>query len=231
MPGHVRHKGGDSFSEVYLSYHGTVPAKEFLRDFPPDEKFLYARDDAKVPARFIRAYRTRDPKTGNAGPWQAGMTLDPAVVSEALGEACLLALEYAPGLALPLVRKALLSDVPANRSEVAAILALIDRPWSRRELLAALDRSGDQERTADARAALLEAGGEEVRRTVLAWEERNPHEPEPGHYLEVEGRKVGPFYSTAEVMLRGRRQWVRSEMDRLHDRVMRLRDCTPPDPL
>lgn len=83
MPGHVKHKAGDTFTEVYLSYHGTIPAKEFRTDFPPDEKFLYARDDAKLPKRFIRAYRTRDPKSGKVGPWLAGMTLDPAVVYEA----------------------------------------------------------------------------------------------------------------------------------------------------
>jgi hypothetical protein len=83
MPGHIKHKAGDTFTEVYLSYHGTIPAKEFLADFPPDEKFLYVRDDKKLPKRFIRAYRTRDPQTGMAGPWLAGMTLDPAAVYEA----------------------------------------------------------------------------------------------------------------------------------------------------
>lgn len=83
MPGHIKHQGGDTFSEVYLSYHGTIPAKEFLTDFAPDEKFLYVRDDAKPPKRMIRAYHTRDPKTGKDGPWLAGMTLDPGVVSEA----------------------------------------------------------------------------------------------------------------------------------------------------
>ena len=83
MPGHVKHKAGDTVSEVYLSYHGVIPAKEFVTDFAPDEKFLYTRDCAQVPKRFIRAYHTRDPKTGKAGPWLAGMTLDPAVVYEA----------------------------------------------------------------------------------------------------------------------------------------------------
>ncbi len=48
--------------------------------------------------------------------------------------------------------------------------------------------------------------------------------------LEVEGRTVGPFYSMAEVMLRGRREWVRSEMNNLHDRVMKLRGRVPPSP-
>lgn len=83
MPGHIKHKEGDSFSEVYLSYRGKIPAKEFLHDFPPDEKFLYVRGNEKTPKRFIRAYHLRDPKTGHDGPWLAGMTLDPAVVSEA----------------------------------------------------------------------------------------------------------------------------------------------------
>ena len=55
MPGHIKHKGGDTFSEVYLSYHGTIPAREFRRDFAPDDKFLYTRDPDKTPRRFIRA--------------------------------------------------------------------------------------------------------------------------------------------------------------------------------
>src|SRR5208283_6119803 len=44
MPGHIKHKAGDTFSEVYLSYHGKVTAKEFLQDFAPDGKFLYVRE-------------------------------------------------------------------------------------------------------------------------------------------------------------------------------------------
>ncbi|HEU0140301.1 MAG TPA: hypothetical protein VFQ79_11335 [Bryobacteraceae bacterium] len=83
MPGHIKHKGTDTFSEIFLSYLGRIPAKEFLDDFAPDEKFLYRRGEGKTPRRFIRAYRLRDPKTGAAGPWLAGMTLDPSVVSEA----------------------------------------------------------------------------------------------------------------------------------------------------
>jgi hypothetical protein len=83
MPGHIRHKNGDSFSEVYLSYHGKIPASEFAKDFAPDEKFNYRPDRNAAPKRFIRAYRLRDPKTGKEGPWLAGMTLRPDVVSEA----------------------------------------------------------------------------------------------------------------------------------------------------
>lgn len=83
MPGHIKHNRGDTFSEVYLSYHGRIPASEFFTDFAPDEKFNYRRDKNPVPRRFIRAYRLRDPKTGKDGPWLAGMTLDPSVVYEA----------------------------------------------------------------------------------------------------------------------------------------------------
>ncbi len=83
MPGHIKHKNGDTFSEVYLSYHGRIPAKEFFTNFAPDEKFNYRRDAKKTPKRFIRAYHLRDPKTGKAGPWLAGMTLQPSVVHEA----------------------------------------------------------------------------------------------------------------------------------------------------
>ena len=83
MPGHVKHKAGDSFSEIYLSYRGHIPASEFLKDFAPDEKFNYRRDRDGAPRRMIRAYHIRDPKTGKDGPWLAGMTLNPADTSEA----------------------------------------------------------------------------------------------------------------------------------------------------
>ena len=83
MPGHIKHTKGDSFSSVYLSYHGSIPSSEFLTNFAPDEKFLYVREPGKEPKRFIRGYRIRDPKTGADGPWLVGMTLDPTLPSEA----------------------------------------------------------------------------------------------------------------------------------------------------
>ncbi|MBS0260669.1 MAG: hypothetical protein JSS02_01835 [Planctomycetes bacterium] len=86
MPGHIKHTKGDTFSEVYLSYRagdGIIPASEFFENFAPDEKFNYTRGRDKIPQRFIRAYHLRDPKTGASGPWLAGMTLDPGIVSEA----------------------------------------------------------------------------------------------------------------------------------------------------
>jgi hypothetical protein len=82
MPGHIKHKAGDTFDSIYLSYVGKpIPAAEFKDDFGPDEKFLYQRDDKKIPDRMIRAYRVK--RDGKPGPWLAGMTLDPAETSEA----------------------------------------------------------------------------------------------------------------------------------------------------
>jgi hypothetical protein len=89
MPGHIKHNQGDTFSEVYLSYFDKpIPSSEFLKDFAPDEKLNYRRDEwakthDKPLSRMIRAYHLRDPKTGKDGPWLAGMTLDPSIVSEA----------------------------------------------------------------------------------------------------------------------------------------------------
>jgi hypothetical protein len=82
MPGHVRHKKGDNFTQVYLSYlDKPIPAAAFTDDFGPGARYLYQRQEGKVPPRMIRAYQV---KLGAApGPWLAGMTLDPAEVSEA----------------------------------------------------------------------------------------------------------------------------------------------------
>jgi hypothetical protein len=77
MPGHLKHDKGDSFSHIYLSYHGIIPNTEFLEDFPPDAKFRYVRGRDPLPKRMIRAYQTQK------GPWLAGMTLNPKDVSEA----------------------------------------------------------------------------------------------------------------------------------------------------
>jgi hypothetical protein len=77
MPGHLKHRRGDTFSEIYLSYFGKIAPQEFYENFAPDEKFNYRRGTNPLPRRFIRAYRLRDPQTGADGPWLAGMTLHP----------------------------------------------------------------------------------------------------------------------------------------------------------
>jgi hypothetical protein len=158
------------------------------------------------------------------------LTALPQAGGTEIGEAVLLALEHAPEHALSLIRKSLLSDIPINRTEVAAILALIGKPWAIGELLGALKASDDQEKTAYARAALLESGNEGAQKAVLAWEEKYPHENEAGSYLEINGRKLGPFYSFGELSLKNRASWLRYEMDKLHDRVAKLRHVVPPEP-
>ena len=87
-PGCIRHERGDTFSEVYLSYLSgpegvRIPSSEFFEPFPPDLKFGYRRDLNTIPDYFIRAYRLRDPDTGEEGPWLGGLTLEPSVVYEA----------------------------------------------------------------------------------------------------------------------------------------------------
>ncbi|MFO0807946.1 MAG: hypothetical protein U0746_04945 [Gemmataceae bacterium] len=78
MPGHVKHKGGDTFEQVYLSYRDQpISSAEFREDFAPDAKYLYRRDDTNVPKRMIRAYKVK------GGPWVAGITFDPSTVREA----------------------------------------------------------------------------------------------------------------------------------------------------
>jgi hypothetical protein len=81
MPGHLHHKAGDTFTRIYLSYHGEVDPSEFLEDFAPDDKLLYRRDDDRIPDRFIRAYE----QVGEDGDsvWLAGMTLEPSDPCEA----------------------------------------------------------------------------------------------------------------------------------------------------
>ena len=106
-----------------------------------------------------------------------------------------------------------------TRMMSAATLALIDRPWSRRELLAVLGESDDPAMTADCRSALLECHDAEAREAVLTWERQNPHEPEAGTWITL-----------GEAMLRNQAQWVRWQMETLHDRVMMVRDRVPLTP-
>ena len=88
MPGCVRHTRGENFSEIYLSYLGgpkgmRIPPDEFFEVFSPDEKFSYRRGQDPMPDNFIRGYKLRDPQTGKAGPWLAGIALEPSEVYEA----------------------------------------------------------------------------------------------------------------------------------------------------
>jgi hypothetical protein len=78
----------------------------------------------------------------------------------------------------------------------------------------------DQQKTADARADLLESGDEDAQKAVHAWEKRNSHENEVGGYLEIGGRRLGPFYTFGEISLKNRASWIRDEMDRSPTRII-----------
>jgi hypothetical protein len=136
-----------------------------------------------------------------------------------VGEAALLAMEYAPDLVLILFRRALRSQIPYNRITAAAALGILDVPWSRNELIAVLRESDDQEATAECRAALMASRSPEAHRIVEEWEYRNPHEPE-----------TGPFITFREISLRDRHNILQYEMAKLHDRVLPHRGQTPPNP-
>lgn len=204
------------------------------------------QDDPRWCPHLYTLFRRTDPAQPAPSPhiWMASLRLLlrhghhaadviaalPKAAGTEIGEAVLLALEHAPEFALPLIRKALLADISINRIEVAAILAIINKPWSRQELLGALAASDDQEKTVDARAALVETGDHEAQKAVLTWEERNPHENETGSYLEIGGRRLGPFFTFGELALKNRAARIRYEMDKLYDRVMKLKDAVPPEP-
>jgi hypothetical protein len=90
-----------------------------------------------------------------------------------LGRAVELAIEHAPDMALPLIRRSLRSTTSTDRVTAAAVLALVDRPWSHSELCAVLDESDSQDKTIECRAALRESSDAAGREIADAWEWRN----------------------------------------------------------
>lgn len=135
-----------------------------------------------------------------------------------LGDAAVLALEYLPEFARDLFHRALRSDVPLDRNTAAAALAIIDQPWSHKILQSVLTESTDQEATAECRSALMALPHRHLHESVMEWERINPHEPE-----------TGQFISMGEMSLRNRDTWIQQEMEKLHDRVIRLRRVIPPE--
>ena len=55
MPGHIKHRSGDLFDHIYLSYGDmTLPSTEFTADFPPDGPFPVSARQA-IAARSIHS--------------------------------------------------------------------------------------------------------------------------------------------------------------------------------
>lgn len=128
-------------------------------------------------------------------------------------EAALLALEFNPQYALDLFRRTLRSTIPANRDLAAAMLAILDQPWSRRELLRVLAESTEQDLTVECRAALQQLQRKDTQQLVKEWEELNPHDPEKGDWVSFD-----------EMLLQKAPGLVKWHMKEWHDRVFPLRN-------
>jgi hypothetical protein len=140
----------------------------------------------------------------------------PKINSNCLGDVALLSLEYFPDLAVNTFWRALRSDIPCNRITAAAALAIIDQPWSRAELLAAIRDSDDHVTTTECRSALMMTHWPEGQEAVLEWEARNPRAPQEG-----------PFFTMDDMALRQSDETINWEMEKLHDRVIQLRGVLP----
>lgn len=135
-----------------------------------------------------------------------------------LGEAVVLALEYRPSQALKLFRAALRSEIPNNRMIAAAVLALVDQPWSRQELLDTFSESDESDQTSECRAALLETQCSQAHQVVLDWQARHPFQRESDEWMTVEEMRI----QSLPVYL----QW---EMDELRERILPLRNVILPE--
>jgi hypothetical protein len=116
------------------------------------------------------------------------------------GDAALLALEYSPADPTALFHRALLSK---DRLLAAAVLAVLDSPWSRGILLSVLRESSDPTMTVECRAALRESHDPAAHEAANAWEKEHPPSKEEA-WLD-------------------RGMLVRYTMEEVHDRVQRAR--------
>lgn len=138
------------------------------------------------------------------------------VNSHVLGEVAILTLEHFPHMAVRTFRRALRSEIPLNRITSAAALAILDEPWSRQELQAVLQESHDWVMTTDCRSALVAVHSPEAHRLVQEWEAQHPRQAEEGPYLSMD-----------EAALRQSDERINWEMEKLHDRVIKLRGVLP----
>lgn len=123
------------------------------------------------------------------------------------GEAAILALEYGSAETRHLFRKALQSVIPYARAIAAASLAILDEDWARDEMVDVLKETADRESTSECRAALRESRFKEAQTFVDDWERNNPGE-EPAWRHDAS-------------------EWIRYEMQTLHDRILPLRGRKP----
>jgi hypothetical protein len=85
-----------------------------------------------------------------------------------------LALEHRQDRLLPLLRRGLRSASNSDRKTAAAILALFDTDWARRELVAWLEEGDDWEATVECRLALRESSDAALWELADRWEAERP---------------------------------------------------------
>ena len=130
-----------------------------------------------------------------------------------------LALEHAPELLARYLPQALRTSALDNRLTAAAVLALLDDDWSRRELQLLLDESSDQDATIECRIALRESTDPEVQRVADEWEKLHPETdvaefPSDRCMYDLDG---------------GCEKLLRRRMDELFDSVMQVRQSLSQD--
>lgn len=141
------------------------------------------------------------------------------IKSNCLGDVAILAMEHFPDIAIETFRRALRSEIPCCRITAAAALAIIDQPWSRRELTDAVKASRDHVATSECRSALMTTHSQECHAFVLEWEKENPRDA-----------KQGPYITIDEMSLRMSDETIHWEMEKLHDRILPLRRVAPSQP-
>jgi len=137
-----------------------------------------------------------------------------------LDVAIIVALKWAPNLLPQALRRALRSHYREHRLTGAAVLALLDTDWSRRELCDCLHSAVDQDMAVECLAALGESQDPEARRRAARWEEdhlsRGEVPPNSARFwYEYEGGCV---------------RVLRDKMAELFDRVYRVRSLLPEAP-
>lgn len=135
--------------------------------------------------------------------------------------AAVLALRFRPELASTLLHIALRCD-PVGRARAAAALAVIDQPWSRRELAAVLDGSNDPDETFLIRPALRQCREHGARAAACTWERENLGTvgAEAGCVGEDSDKASRPCENADEVSFR---RWL----DRLRPVISEVRSPAP----
>jgi hypothetical protein len=138
-----------------------------------------------------------------------------------------LALEHRQDLLLALLRQGLCSDSNDHRRTSAAVLALFDVGWSRRELAARLEESDDWEKTLECRLALADSHDPGMRQLAEDWEAGRPYRSSSFASEGANGpdEEVDPTSRASRARVCN--EFFRERMNELVDLVMRHRAFSP----